>query len=144
MLSVRVVPAAQHLDLVRALPAASFLQTPAWAAVKSEWESESLGWFEGEELVGAGLVLYRQLPRVRRYLAYLPEGPLLAGDGGWDGDLGRWLDPLARHVRARGAFGIRMGPPVVTRPITDAVTSQRSQMAITASRCAGSTMASSR
>ena len=65
-----------------------------------------------EELVGVGLVLYRQLPKVRRFLAYLPEGPVLD----WaDDDLGSWLDPMAAHLRTQGAFGVRMGPPVVTR-----------------------------
>ena len=64
----------------------SFLQTPAWAQVKNEWRGESIGWFDGSTLVGAALVLYRQLPKVKRYLAYLPEGP----DIDWaDPDLGR-------------------------------------------------------
>jgi lipid II:glycine glycyltransferase (peptidoglycan interpeptide bridge formation enzyme) len=63
-------------------------------------------------MVGAGLVLYRQLPRLKRYLAYLPEGP----DIDWfDTDLGRWLTPFVAHLKSQGAFGIRMGPPVVTR-----------------------------
>ena len=88
------------------------LQTPAWATVKSEWRGESLGWFDGERLVGAGLVLYRQLPRLRRYLAYLPEGPVI--DWAAD-DLGDWLTPMTEHLRGQGAFGVRMGPPVVTR-----------------------------
>ena len=64
------------------------------------------------QLVGAGLVLYRQLPRLRRYLAYLPEGPVL--DWAAD-DLGDWLAPMAAHLRGQGAFGVRMGPPVVIR-----------------------------
>jgi hypothetical protein len=34
-----------------------------------------LGWFVGEELVGAGLILLRKVPKVEKYLAYLPEGP---------------------------------------------------------------------
>jgi vancomycin resistance protein VanK len=90
----------------------SFLQVPAWGEVKSDWRRESIGWTRDGELVGAGLVLYRQLPRIRRYLAYLPEGPVI----GWDADeLGDWLAPMATHLRSKGAFGIRMGPPVLTR-----------------------------
>lgn len=90
----------------------SFLQTPAWAAVKSEWRAESLGWFAGDDLVGAGLVLHRRLPRLKRTLAYLPEGP----DLDWHADdLGSWLDPMTAHLRKGGAFAIRMGPPVVVR-----------------------------
>ncbi len=57
-------------------------------------------------------MLYRQLPRVKRYLAYLPEGPVIDWD---DEDLASWLTPMTAHLKANGAFGVRMGPPVVTR-----------------------------
>jgi lipid II:glycine glycyltransferase (peptidoglycan interpeptide bridge formation enzyme) len=111
-LSVRPIDAAEHLDFVRTRSSVSFLQTPAWAQVKNDWRGESIGWFDGDTIVGAALVLYRQLPKVKRYLAYLPEGP----DIEWlDEDLAAWLTPLATHLRQQGAFGIRMGPPVVTR-----------------------------
>ena len=111
-ITVREISPDEHLAFLRARPSASFLQTPAWGRVKSEWRRESVGWFRGGDLVGAGLVLYRQLPRVKRYLAYLPEGPLLD----WaDDDLARWLTPMAAHLKRRGAFGVRMGPPVPTR-----------------------------
>ncbi|GAA1707770.1 peptidoglycan bridge formation glycyltransferase FemY [Kribbella yunnanensis] len=114
-LSIRIISADEHAAFIAARPSASFLQTPGWAAVKSEWKAESLGWYEPAnpaELVGVGLVLYRQMPKVKRYLAYLPEGPAID----WDAiDLGRYLRPLAEHAQAQGAFGIRMGPPVPTR-----------------------------
>lgn len=111
-LVVRAITAEEHLRFVRARPSVSFLQTPAWGAVKAEWRRESLGWYDGAELVGAALVLYRQLPRLKRYLAYLPEGPVID----WDtDDLGAWLAPMAAHLKRQGAFGVRMGPPVVVR-----------------------------
>lgn len=111
-LTVRTIGTAEHLDYLRGRPAASFLQTPAWATVKNEWRGESIGWFSGSELVGVGLVLYRQLPRLKRYLAYLPEGPVID----WYSEhLGDWLTPMAEHLKQHGAFGIRMGPPVVAR-----------------------------
>ena len=112
-LTVRTITPAEHLEFIRSQRSVSFLQTPAWGLVKSEWARESIGWFrDGDDLVGAGLVLYRQLPRLRRYLAYLPEGPVLD----WaDPDLGDWLAPMADHLRRHRAFGVRMGPPVVTR-----------------------------
>ncbi|WP_397186334.1 lipid II:glycine glycyltransferase FemX [Nocardioides ochotonae] len=112
VLTVREIPESDHLAFLRSQPSASFLQTPAWGRVKSEWRRESLGWFDGDRLVGAGLVLYRQLPKVRRYLAYLPEGPVL--DWAAD-DLAPWLTPMTAHLKRRGAFGVRMGPPVVVR-----------------------------
>jgi vancomycin resistance protein VanK len=109
---VREVTEDEHLDFIRGRRSASFLQTPAWGRVKSEWRRESLGFFRGDDLVGVGLVLYRQLPKVKRYLAYLPEGPVIDWS---DDDLSAWLTPMTEHLRSRGAFGVRMGPPVVTR-----------------------------
>jgi lipid II:glycine glycyltransferase (peptidoglycan interpeptide bridge formation enzyme) len=115
-LAVRTISAEEHLAFLRAQESASFLQTPAWAKVKQEWKAESIGWSlpgsPSGELVGAALVLYRQLPKVRRYLAYLPEGPVID----WEtDDLGAWLQPMATHLKAKGAFGIRIGPPVILR-----------------------------
>jgi lipid II:glycine glycyltransferase (peptidoglycan interpeptide bridge formation enzyme) len=111
--SVRAIAPEQHLQFITGLGSASFLQTPAWGEVKSEWRRESIGWFDGTgELVGAGLALFRALPKIRRYLAYLPEGPVID----WSTDqLEDWLTPMARHLSDKGAFGVRMGPPVVVR-----------------------------
>ncbi len=112
MLTVRTISPADHLAHVRSRPTVSFLQTPAWAHAKPEWRPESIGFFRDDELVGVALVLYRQLPRLRRFLAYLPEGPVID----WEtDDLAAWLTPMSAHLRQQGAFGIRMGPPVVTR-----------------------------
>jgi lipid II:glycine glycyltransferase (peptidoglycan interpeptide bridge formation enzyme) len=110
---MRVISAEEHRSYLDTLPSASFLQTPGWAKVKSEWRSEHLAWVDDAgETVGAALVLYRQLPRLKRYLAYLPEGPVID----WSTDrLGDWLDPLVQHLKREGAFAVRIGPPVVTR-----------------------------
>ena len=120
-LRVRSISTEEHVAFLRqqrsSVSWASFLQTPAWAQVKSEWKPESIGWFSpsstgGDQIAGVALVLYRQLPKVARYLAYLPEGPVID----WETDeLGSWLEPMAEHLKAQGAFGIRIGPPVVTR-----------------------------
>ncbi|MEV6013248.1 peptidoglycan bridge formation glycyltransferase FemA/FemB family protein [Streptomyces sp. NPDC051976] len=109
--TVRPISAAEHLAFVLAQRSVSFLQTPAWGRVKTEWRSESLGWYDGGRLVGAGLVLHRPVPRLKRFtLAYLPEGPVID----WTGDISVWLDPLAAYLKAHGAFAIRLGPPVAT------------------------------
>ncbi|WP_281246154.1 lipid II:glycine glycyltransferase FemX [Nocardioides exalbidus] len=111
-LTLRPITTQEHRDFIAGRSSASFLQTPGWASVKAEWKAESLGWFRGDEIVGAALVLNRQLPRVKRYLAYLPEGPVID----WTGDdLEAWLRPMVAHLKKQGAFAIRMGPPVVTR-----------------------------
>lgn len=111
-LTVRTITTAEHAAFIATRTSASFLQTPAWAQVKPEWRAESIGWFRGSDIQGAALVLYRQLPRLKRYLAYLPEGPVID----WtDDDLATWLEPMAAHAKKQGAFGVRMGPPVITR-----------------------------
>lgn len=115
-LTVREISPAEHLAAISVRGSVSFLQTPAWGKVKSDWKAESIGWFEGDTIVGVALVLYRQAPRIRRYLAYLPEGP----DIDWDavakaGELDRWLSPLVDHVKKQRAFGLRIGPTVPSR-----------------------------
>ena len=49
-LEVRPVDPAQHLAFVESR-SGSFLQTPAWGRLKTDWRAESLGWFGGEEMV---------------------------------------------------------------------------------------------
>lgn len=118
MPSVRPISPTEHRDYLASLPSASFLQTPGWGTVKSEWRSESIGWFDDSGAqVGVALVLYRQLPKLQRFLAYLPEGPVID----WDrDDLADWLRPLVAHLKKQGAFAVRIGPPVVTRRWTTA------------------------
>ncbi len=112
-LTLRTISREQHLAYIQSLPAASHMQVPAWADVKAEWRSESLGWFDASgELVGAGLVLYRQVPKVKRYLAYLPEGPVI---NWFTPNLKDWLEPMLAHLKRQGAFTVKMGPPVVIR-----------------------------
>ena len=55
-LSVEPISAAEHLAFVQMERSVRFLQTPAWGRVKAEWRCESLGWCDGRQLVGAGLV----------------------------------------------------------------------------------------
>jgi len=130
-LTVRRITADQHLAHIAARAngsgLVSALQVPGWGAVKSDWRNESIGWFDGEAMVGAGLVLYRQVPKLPRYLAYLPEGP----DIDWLGEgpaargvvgapevvypLPEWLDPMLAHLKSAGAFAAKIGPPVWVR-----------------------------
>ncbi|MDQ0831709.1 lipid II:glycine glycyltransferase (peptidoglycan interpeptide bridge formation enzyme) [Streptomyces achromogenes] len=115
-MSLRVQPISrdEHLAFVAGRPSVSHMQIPSWGDVKPDWRAESLGWFDGTgALVGAGLVLLRPVPRLRRYLAYLPEGPVVD----WQAPdlVERWLAPMLAHLKGRGAFSVKMGPPVVVR-----------------------------
>ncbi|MEU9286343.1 peptidoglycan bridge formation glycyltransferase FemA/FemB family protein [Streptomyces sp. NPDC048275] len=113
-LRLQAISREEHLAFVRTRPSASHMQVPSWGEVKPDWRAESLGWFDEEgRLVGTGLVLLRPLPKVKRYLAYLPEGPVIDW---YAADLvERWLDPMLAYLKARGAFTVKMGPPVVVR-----------------------------
>ena len=111
-ITCRPISADQHLAFIRDRGSASFLQTPAWAAVKPEWRGESIGFFDGATLTGVGLILYRQLPKLKRYLAYLPEGPVL--DWG-RADVADHLRALVGHAKRNRAFAVRIGPTVVHR-----------------------------
>lgn len=112
-LTVRTIPRNEHRAWTERRTV-SFLQLPAWADVKREWTSESVGWFDTSgQLVGAGLILYRWVPRIKKALAYLPEGPDIDWLDTWGID--RWLTPLIDHTKRNGAFLLKIGAPVPVR-----------------------------
>jgi lipid II:glycine glycyltransferase (peptidoglycan interpeptide bridge formation enzyme) len=119
---VRRIDVAQHASFIER-HSAIFRQLPDWAATKPGHRAESLGWFDGDQLVGTALVLYRRVPGSRRSLAHVPDGPNLP----WS-EVGmnpaRWLDPFVAHLRAEQAFAIRIGPTAVVR-LWQAPTAQR-------------------
>ena len=115
---VRGISAEQHSEFLNGVIASgsssvSFLQLPEWGGVKVGWRPESVGWFEESTLVGVALVLYRPIPTLpQRSLAYIPEGPVID----WESDdLSLWLSLLVSHVKGRGAFQLKMGPPVAIK-----------------------------
>jgi lipid II:glycine glycyltransferase (peptidoglycan interpeptide bridge formation enzyme) len=106
-LAVAPIRQEEYLRFIAERPV-SYRQCPSWASVKEGWGSEHLGWRDASgTVVGVGLVLYRNLPVLRRPLAYLVEGPVV--------DWGRrppqaWLAPLVEHLRRRKAVVVRVGP----------------------------------
>ncbi len=112
--SVRPLTSDQHRSYVASHAGVSFLQVPEWGAVKAEWGSTGVGWFDGSELIGAGLVLSRFIPRTNKWLAYLPEGPDLPWSTEPDA-AGVLLEPLLAHLRKEGAFLVKIGPNIPVR-----------------------------
>ncbi|MDR0944675.1 MAG: aminoacyltransferase [Bifidobacteriaceae bacterium] len=108
---VRPIDAARHLAWIARRPSVSFLQTPAWAGVKASWCGQSVGWFDGAEMIGAALVLLRPAPLVHRQLAYVPEGPDLPWDRSTD-PARDFLAPLIAYAKSRKAFALTVGPTV--------------------------------
>jgi lipid II:glycine glycyltransferase (peptidoglycan interpeptide bridge formation enzyme) len=106
---VKQITTAEHLTFVDLRTAVSFLQTPAWGQTKIGWQSRSIGWFDEDKLIGTGLVLLRKVPKVEKYLAYIPEGP----DLDWAAnDLPAALTALIDYLKPIGVFQIKMGPHV--------------------------------
>ena len=97
VLTVRTVTPEQHLDFLRSWTAdggaAASCRRPRWGEVKSEWRRESLGWFDAPtDWSASAWCSTGSCPKVKRYLAYLPEGPVID----WD------ADDLARLARPDG------------------------------------------
>jgi len=112
-MDVRLITSEEHLTYINSRPSVSFLQTPAWGIVKRDWLAKSLGWFDGDELVGAGLLLTRKLPKVDRYFGYLPEGPDLS----WENPeiVAAALSALVSFAKANNIFQLKIGPHVWAR-----------------------------
>lgn len=113
MVQVKQISRDEHLHFIAQQRSVSFLQTPAWGELKVGWTAQSLGWFKDDSLIGAGLVLLRKVPRVNRYLAYLPEGPSL--DWASTDDVTNGLVALRTYLSTLGVFQIKMGPQVWNR-----------------------------
>ena len=129
VLRVRTLSREEHLAFIEeraaeknATTSVSFLQCPANGDVKTDWRPESVGWVDEAtgQVVGAALVLYRdvpipkrdKLPFLRRSLAYLPEGPILDLT---TAEAGPALKQLLAHLRKQRAFTVKMGPQLVSR-----------------------------
>jgi len=117
-LSVRTISAAEHRVYIASQPSVPLEQTPGWGRGFVAARTESVGWFDGETLIGAGLFRYRGLPRLpMRSVAVFESGP----DIDWTGrrrprySLSNWLDPLVDHLRERGVFTARVNPVVASR-----------------------------
>ena len=109
---VKQISSAEHLAFINERDSVSFLQTPAWGRTKLGWQSQSVGWFDDNRLVGVGLVLLRKVPKLNKFLAYLPEGPTLD----WTSNkLPQALTALVEYLKPIGVFQIKMGPHVWVR-----------------------------
>ncbi|RAL26692.1 lipid II:glycine glycyltransferase FemX [Thermoflavimicrobium daqui] len=116
MLKVALVNRKRYLNFIEDQPHRNFLQYPSWADLKTEWQwsSELLGWFTTEnEMVGCALVLYKKVPSLNKFLAYIPRGPMI----NWFSEipLEQWFAPLFEHFKQWNVFTVKMDPPLVKR-----------------------------
>ncbi len=116
MLKVALVNRKRYLTFIEDQPYRNFLQYPSWADLKTEWQwsSELLGWFtEDNRMVGCALVLYKKVPGLNKFLAYIPRGPII--DWYSDIPLEHWFAPLFNHFKQWNVFSVKMDPPLVKR-----------------------------
>ena len=105
-LRVRPVSVETVSDFLSRRDDAAHQQWPSWGVVKSEWQHALIGWFDGDEIVGTGLVLSRRLRPTPWSFDYLPEGPIID----WNRFAARdVLDPLVHHLRQSGSAVVKIG-----------------------------------
>ncbi len=67
-------------------------------------------------MAGCALILYRKLPGLNKYLAYLPRGPVID----WEAkNINEWFEPMFEFLRRRNVFSIKMEPPGCTGEMED-------------------------
>ena len=70
------IPSSEHDDFVKQHALINILQSSAWQEVKSDWNHERLGVYEGEKLLAVASILIKSLPLGYK-MFYIPRGPIL-------------------------------------------------------------------
>ncbi|PRZ15877.1 lipid II:glycine glycyltransferase (peptidoglycan interpeptide bridge formation enzyme) [Laceyella sediminis] len=116
MLKIVAIDRERYINFVKTQPYRNFLQYPSWADLKREWQwnSDFLGWVNKDgKMVGGAVVLYRKVPGMNKFLAYIPRGPII--DWFSDRKMKEWFAPLFNHLKQRQVFSVKMDPPLVRR-----------------------------
>lgn len=110
-LVVKKISKEEHIDFLKNQSEYSFLQTPAWAQVKPEWNSFSIGFFDESNLIGTGLILSRVIPKLNYALWYLPEGPVI--NTGFINQVTGWVMALKNYAKTNRVFAVKFGPRII-------------------------------
>lgn len=116
MLKIERIDQEVYLQFIREHPFQNFLQYPSWAELKGKWKwsSETIAWLNTKrKMVGATIILYRKVPGLNKYLAYIPRGPLIDWFGNYK--LEDWFFPLFHRLKQQKVFTVKMDPPLVVR-----------------------------
>ena len=70
------IPTLEYDQFVKEHELANVLQSSAWEKVKSDWNHERLGVYEGEKLLAVASILIKSLPLGYK-MFYIPRGPIL-------------------------------------------------------------------
>ena len=70
------IPTLEYDQFVKEHELANILQSSAWEKVKSDWNHERIGVYEGENLLAVASILIKSLPLGYK-MFYIPRGPIL-------------------------------------------------------------------
>ncbi|MBQ5321357.1 MAG: peptidoglycan bridge formation glycyltransferase FemA/FemB family protein [Oscillospiraceae bacterium] len=87
-----------------------FMQLSLWGEIKSkgQWQSELLGLFDEEKIVGSAMLLRRKLPLIGGYLYYAPRGFVVDYD---DFSLVKaFTDEIYKYLKPKGAVYLLIDP----------------------------------
>lgn len=116
MLKIEGIDREKYINFIEKHPLRNFLQYPSWSDLKAEWKwsNELIAWLNTQrQIVGVASLLYRKVPGLNKYLAYIPRGPLIDWLGEYQ--MTDWFFPLFHHLKQRKVFTVKMDPPLVVK-----------------------------
>lgn len=103
------VPLSEYDDFVKEHPMVNLLQSSAWEKVKSDWNHERLGVYEGKTLLAVASILIKSLPLGYK-MFYIPRGPILDYR---DTELLKFvLQSIKSYARSKRAIFVTFDPSI--------------------------------
>ena len=103
------IPLSEYDDFVKEHPMVNLLQSSAWEKVKSDWNHERLGVYEGEKLLAVASILIKSLPLGYK-MFYIPRGPILDYR---DTELLKFvLQSIKSYTRSKKAIFVTFDPSI--------------------------------
>ena len=103
------IPLSEYDDFVKEHPMVNLLQSSAWEKVKSDWNHERLGVYEGKTLLAVASILIKSLPLGYK-MFYIPRGPILDYR---DAELLKFvLQSIKSYARSKRAVFVTFDPSI--------------------------------
>ena len=103
------IPTLKYDQFVKEHELANVLQSSAWEKVKSDWNHERLGVYEGEKLLAVASILIKSLPFGYK-MFYIPRGPIL--DYGDTELLSFVIQSIKSYARSKRAIFVTFDPSI--------------------------------
>ena len=103
------IPTLEYDQFVKEHELANVLQSSAWEKVKSDWNHERLGVYEGGKLLAVASILIKSLPLGYK-MFYIPRGPIL--DYGDTELLSFVIQSIKSYARSKRAIFVTFDPSI--------------------------------